>query len=94
VAKRAHLEMLGSQQEMQRLLKVGRLISERESTSSDMRRLIIGNTPTLGTGASPSFVCDRRFGKVYVSTDECFDFDSGLHLQTFSRGPTPPQPRH
>ncbi|KAE8009083.1 hypothetical protein FH972_005537 [Carpinus fangiana] len=32
-----------------------------------------GNTLTLGTGAWPSFVCGRRFGKVCPSTAECFD---------------------
>lgn len=41
--------------------------------SSDLSRLIIGNTLTLGTGARPSFVCGRRFGKVCPSTAECFD---------------------
>lgn len=56
VAKRAHLETSGSQQEMRRLLKAGRPIDERESTSSrsDLSRLNIGNTLTLGTGAWPS----------------------------------------
>ena len=41
-------------------MKAGRPISERESTSSDLSRLIIGNILTLGTGLwlyrEPSFL--------------------------------------
>ncbi|KAK8499203.1 hypothetical protein V6N12_076053 [Hibiscus sabdariffa] len=39
----------------------------------DFSRKCEGKTLTLGTGAWPSFVCGRRFGKVCPSTAECFD---------------------
>ena len=53
---------LGSQPAANAKVATSRPIGERESTSSDLSRLIIGNTLTLGTGACPSFVCGRRSG--------------------------------
>lgn len=57
------------------MLKAGRPIGERKIINkfrSDLSRLNIGNTLTLGTGAWPSHP-GRRSSKVCPSTAECFD---------------------